>query len=157
MDQTWQGDMDRRSGSDRRHKGISALRSLLIYRRRRNLRRESDRRGLALLDYYHPSLFLSIILVLVLSVIDAFLTLYLMDHGAIELNPVMAFFIELGSLPFILAKYCLTAFSVLIVVIFNYYFFRHLRIFTRNLLHLFTLGFSLVIVWEIVLTFRNVL
>ena len=157
MDQVWQGDMDRRSVSDRRRKGIAALKSLLTYRRRRNLRRASDRRRLALLDYYHPSLLLSIILVLVLSAIDALLTLFLMDYGAVELNPVMAFFIELGSLPFLIVKYTLTAFSVCIVVIFHYVFLRHLKIFTRDLLHFFSLGFGLVIVWELVLAFRYVL
>lgn len=110
-----------------------------------------------MLDYYHPALLLSIILVLVLSGVDALLTLFLMDYGAVELNPVMAFFIELGSLHFVLAKYSLTAFSVFIVVIFNYYFFRHLKIFTRDLLHFFSLGFAVVIIWELVLTFRYVL
>lgn len=156
MDQTWQGDIDRRSDSDRRRKGIPALKPLLTYRRRRNLRRASDRRGLALLDYYHPSLLIPIILILVLSVVDALLTLFLMDNGAVELNPVMAFFIELGSLPFLMAKYTLTAFSVCTVVVFNYYFLRHLKMFARNLLHLFTLGFGFVIVWELVLAFRYV-
>jgi hypothetical protein len=75
----------------------------------------------------------------------------------VELNPVMAFFIEMGSMPFLAAKYSLTAFSVLTVVIFNYFFIRHLKIVTRNLLHFFTLGFALVIIWELVLTFRYVL
>ena len=157
MDQVWQGEWDRRSDSDRRCKGIAALKSLLTYRRRRTLRRASDRRGLVLLDYYHPSLLISIILVLVLSAIDALLTLFLMEHGAVELNPVMAFFIELGNLPFVIVKYTLTAFSVCIVVILNYFFFQHLKIFTRGLLHFFALGFALVIVWELVLTFRYVL
>lgn len=109
------------------------------------------------MDYYHPPLLISITLILLLSVADAFLTLFLMDHGAIELNPFMAFFIELGSLPFLMVKYILTAFSVITVVICNYVFFRYLKIFTRDLLHLFTLAFSLVIVWEIILTFRYVL
>ena len=71
-----------------------------------------------------------------------------------EWNKVLA--VNLTA-PFLMAKYTLTAFSVFTVVIFNYYFFRHLRIFTRNLLHFFTLGFALVIVWELVLAFRYVL
>jgi len=157
MDQVWQGAMDRRSDSDRRRRGLPSLKSLMMYRRRRYLRRESDRRGLALLDYYHPPLLISIILVLVLSVIDAMLTLMLMDHGAVELNPVMAFFIELGSVPFFVFKYCLTAFSVCIVVVFNYYFFRHLKIYTGYLLQFFSLCFAAVIIWELFLTFRYVL
>ena len=158
MDQAWQGDKDHRSGLDRRRKGgFASLKALFVYRRRRTLRRASDRRGLVLMDYYHPPLLISIVLILVLSVVDAFLTLFLMEHGAIELNPVMAFFIELGSLPFLMAKYSLTAFSVITVVLFNYVFFSYLKIFTRDLLHLFTLCFSLVIVWELVLTFRYVL
>ena len=96
MDQVWQGDKDRRSASDRRRNGIPSFKSFFIYRRRSELRRASDRRRLILLDCYHASLLFPIILVLVLSVVDALLTLFLMSNGAVELNPVMAFFIELG-------------------------------------------------------------
>ena len=156
MDLLWQGDMDRRRNSNRRRKRMPTLQSLFTFRRRRHLRRASDRRSFVLLDYYHPPLMVSVVLVLVLSVIDALLTLFLMAHGAVELNPVMGFFLKFGTVPFILAKYSLTAASVITIVVLNYFFIRHLKLVTRNLLHFFAAGFALVIVWELVLTFRYV-
>jgi hypothetical protein len=148
--------LDRRTGRDRRQRRWPTLKSLFANRRRRSVRRKMDRRRLVILDYYHPPLMISILLILVLSIADAVLTLFLLDHGAVELNPVMAYFIQLGKGMFILAKYLFTAASVLIVVLLNYILIRHLNIFTRNLLHFFAGAFALVIAWELFLTFRFV-
>ena len=98
----------------------------------------------------------SVIIVLLLSIGDAMMTLFLIDHGAIELNPVMAFFLSFGAVPFFTAKYLFTSMSVVTIVVLNYVFIRHLRIVTRDLLHYFALGFTLVIVWEFVLTVRYI-
>ena len=157
MDQDWQEHMDRRHGPDRRRRWVQSLKSLLIYRRRRYLRRKTDRRGRKLFDYYHPSLLPFIAAVLLFSVVDALLTLYSIGHGAVALNPMMAFFIERGDLFFIAAKYTATALSVFTVVLVNYFFIKHHNIYARHLLLFFAMGFSIVIVWELVLAFRFVL
>ena len=78
--------LDRRTGRDRRQRRWPTLKSLFANRRRRSVRRKMDRRRLVILDYYHPPLMISILLILVLSIADAVLTLFLLDHGAVELN-----------------------------------------------------------------------
>jgi len=37
------------------------------------------------------------ILILMLSIIDGFMTLHHLDHGAHEINPIMSFCLELGQ------------------------------------------------------------
>ena len=147
---------ERRQRRDRRKSRLPTLQSLFANRRRRTIRRESDRRGLVLLDHYGRSVLVPAFAVVALSLADALLTLYLLGKGAMELNPVMNFFLKLGPAHFLLAKYCLTAFSVLIIVLLNYVFIRRLRLHVRSLLVFFAGGFLLVICWEVFLVIRHV-
>jgi hypothetical protein len=148
---------DRRSGGDRRRRRMSDLRWLFRMGRRRGVRRGSDRLGLHFMDYYSPRIFYVLVLVLLLSVADAFLTLWLMDNGAVELNPVMAYFLAVGDDAFLAAKYFLTSLSVIIAVVLHYAFLRHFGVHLKLLLHLFAGCFAAVVVWEIFLAVRYVL
>ncbi len=147
---------ERRGRQDRRKSRLPALKSLFGNRRRRQVRRQSDRRGLVLLDHYGGSVIVPAFAVLGLSLADALLTLFLLSHGAMELNPVMDFFLRLGPTPFLLAKYSITAFSVLIIILLNYVFIHRLKLHVRDLLGFFAGGFALVIGWEIFLVVRYV-
>jgi len=82
---------------------------------------------------------------------------FLLDHGAVELNPVMAYFLEKGRLSFIVVKYLLTAGALLIVVMLNYAFIPFLNLCMRDLLSLFSALFAAVIGWQIFLVIRYVL
>lgn len=93
-------------------------------------------------------------LVLALSLTDAWFTLVLIDHGAIELNPVMDFYLQKGASTFVGVKYMLTAASVIIIVAFNYVFIPHFKLFIRDLLKLFAGGFAAVVSWELFLMAR---
>lgn len=148
---------DRRSGRDRRKTGFPSLRNLLTYRRRRGLRRKEDRQRIVLFDHYSRPIVLMVLVIMVLSTLDAFFTLFLLNHGAVELNPVMAYFLEISSSAFMLVKYTLTAISVLIILVLNYTFVRHLNLHTRALLNYFAGLFAMVIVWELFLMARYVL
>jgi len=55
--------------------------------------------------------------IIFLSLLDALLTLYLIEEGSNELNPVMDYFLNKGPLIFTLAKYLLTSVAVVIFVI----------------------------------------
>ena len=152
----YDGFVERRSGRDRRQKRLPSLKEMMLYRRRRQPRRQEDRRKFVLLDQYGTSIGMACIVVLLLSVTDAFLTLFLLSHGAVELNPVMAYFIEINAYAFVSAKYILTTASVLIVLMLNYVFMRKLRLHARHLLHYFALIFALIVVWELYLVMRIV-
>ncbi len=149
--------LDRRSGRDRRRNMLPGLRYMWGQGRRLNLRRKSDRSRPAILDRYTEGMFAGIIGVLSLSLLDAALTLLLINNGAVELNPVMAYFLSHGQVAFIGAKYLFTSASVLLVLLCSHVFIKRPGIYLRSLLNLFMGCFALVIVWELILMYRYVL
>ena len=54
--------------------------------------------------------------ILVMSVLDAFFTLRVLDLGATEANPVMAYLIERGDWAFLMGKLMLTAGGVYLLI-----------------------------------------
>ena len=109
------------------------------------MRRKADQRKLHTLDHYPPGLFYVLIAVLVLSVVDALLTLWLIDHGAFEVNPVMAYYLELGPNIFMAVKYFLTVSVVLIGVLLNYAYVRFVRFKFGQILNVFAGCFAMVV------------
>jgi hypothetical protein len=147
---------DRRSGNDRRDRKRFNIRELFIYGRRENIRRQEDLREIFHVDRYSTALFGAIVAILFLSVMDAFLTLFLIDHGAVEINPLMAYYLNIGPLTFIVVKYLLTSLSVFILLMFRNVFFAGIG---RNIIFLFTfiIGiFISVVTWQLFLTYRIV-
>jgi hypothetical protein len=54
------------------------------------LRREDDKRRFSLVDRLHSHMMRSFALLMCLSISDGFLTLYLVDNGMYEVDPLMA-------------------------------------------------------------------
>jgi hypothetical protein len=75
------------------------------------------------------------------------------QRGAKELNPVMAFFLEHGTSTFIVAKYILTSVGVLILLIFKNVFLTRLKIYTHSLFPCVIFVFITVIAWELFLIY----
>lgn len=99
---------DRRALPDRRQQKIRALLIGSVRPRRRRIRRRGST-AITALDWHPPKWFAVALLILTLSLIDSLLTLVLLDHGAIEINPVMRYFILEGGRVFALVKLGLTA------------------------------------------------
>ncbi len=91
---------EKRRGADRRTNNKARLKYLLFNGRRERLRRDEDRGKVFFFDRYNQKLFLAITVILLLSILDALLTLIVIARGATELNPVMAYFLEYGALTF---------------------------------------------------------
>ena len=83
--------------------------------RRRDTRRDDEDAPLYT-DWHHPWLFFLATGTMLLSCMDAFFTLQLLDRGAIEINPVMAAMIGQGTLAFAATKMLLTGLGILILV-----------------------------------------
>ncbi len=142
---------DRRSGNDRRDRSKRGVRFLLFGGRRVNYRRHADRQRMLYVDWYHQSLFGTIVLILLLSVMDALLTIVLINHGATEINPIMAFYLEMGPYTFLFVKYGLTCAGLLILVLCNNFFLRSIRVHAGALLYLVLVAFIGVVSWQIFL------
>jgi len=142
---------DRRSGKDRRSNDVPSAKSLFIYRSRKKVRRKDDKYKMSYLDQYGSGIFIAIVLLLFFSIIDAFLTLFLIDHGASEINPIMAYFLKFGPFTFLSFKYFFTSYSILVLLIFSNFFIRKLKIYTRSLFSYAVGMFLIVIGWELFL------
>jgi hypothetical protein len=142
---------ERRRGTDRRHTKKAQFKYFLVNGRREQARREEDRAKAYFFDRYNHRIFAAITAILLLSIFDAFLTLVLIEKGSSELNPVMAYFLEHGPLPFIIAKYILTSFGVIALLFCKNVFLSPVNMYTRSLFSYVIVTFSAVILWQLFL------
>jgi len=108
--------LDRRGAHDRRQQKFRALLFGSVRPRRRYARRQ-DSTAVTALDWHPSKWFAVALLILTLSLIDSLLTLVLLDHGAIELNPVMRFFILEGGRVFALIKLGMTGGCITLLIL----------------------------------------
>ena len=146
-----------RSGKDRRQHRIPKLKYLLFGGKRENARRAADKSKIHFFDRYNTRLFAAIMFILFLSILDALLTLYLIDNGSNELNPVMAYFLKFGPMTFVIAKYMLTSAGVVILLICKNVFLTKANIYTHSIFSYVIVVFSTVVVWQIYLILFNVI
>jgi len=86
---------------------------------------------------------------MLMSCLDAFFTLQLLDRGAIEINPVMASVIGHSALRFAISKMALTGFGILaLVFLAKSKFFNRLR--TGLILTFFFSIYAVLICYEFV-------
>ncbi|MFQ5627779.1 MAG: DUF5658 family protein [bacterium] len=142
---------NKRSGQDRRKQYILKH---LLNGRRAGPRRIIDRKNAYYVDRYGRKSLTFLAIVVLLSVTDAFFTLYLVKNGAAEINPVMAFFLYRGPLVFFVIKYFLTSVSVLLLLINKNVFLFKTKYRAEHLFWIIIVLFVLVIFWEIYLVFQ---
>ncbi len=145
--------VEKRSGKDRRSQQFPKLKYLLFSGRRAKARRREDLHHTFYFDRYSSSLFAAIVAILLLSVLDALLTLHLIGKGSTELNPVMSYFLKFGPFVFMGAKYFLTCFGVLILLLFRNVLLKRSITHTQHLFSYIIAAFTTVIVWELYLIF----
>lgn len=107
---------ERRAVPDRRQQRFRALLVGSFRARRRHARRRGST-AVTALDWHPPKWFAVALLILTLSLIDSLLTLVLLDHGAIEINPLMRYFILEGGRVFALVKLGLTAGCITLLIV----------------------------------------
>ncbi len=116
--------------------------------RRRDTRRDDEDAPLYT-DWHHPWLFFLATGTMILSCMDAFFTLQLLDRGAIEINPIMAIMIGQGTLAFAATKMLLTGLGILVLV-----FLSQTRMFnlmrTGLVLTLFFSGYACLVCYEFI-------
>jgi hypothetical protein len=144
---------EKRSGKDRRTHQFPKLRYLFFAGKRSHVRRQEDWHRAFYFDRYSSNIFAAIVAILLLSVLDALLTLYLIEHGSTELNPVMAYFLEKGPFIFMGAKYFLTCMGVIILLLFRNALRKRSITHTRHLFSYIIGTFTTIIAWELYLIF----
>lgn len=136
---------ERRSGADRRRLTPWTIVRGGVTPRRRGGRRDGERD--TLIDWHEPHLLALSLVILLLSVADAFMTLTLLMHGAEEANPVLAWVLTHEPELFALVKMTLTGGGVVVLVAL-----ARARVFNRvrvsSILHWCVAGYVALIGYE---------
>lgn len=139
---------NKRSGLDRRKRKIPRLKYLLFGGQRKRIRRSEDKQQMIILDNYSPRLLTFVLIILTLSLADGFFTLHVTGHGAVEANPVMAYFLDLSPWAFMSVKYLLTCLSVICFLILNNLYIKSLNIRVVKLFPAVIVVFLVVVFWQ---------
>ena len=91
----------------------------MLLGRRRSIRRKKDRKTHIYVDVYGHYLLLSLLLIILLSVLDAYFTIFHVEKGAREINPLMDFLLGYGNTSFFIIKYILTALGLMLLCIYK--------------------------------------
>ncbi|MBC8551506.1 MAG: hypothetical protein H8D23_17815 [Candidatus Brocadiales bacterium] len=140
------------SAARRQDEGLPGL-WYLFFGRRKGMRRHEDNQESYFLDHYSLRIFSIIIGIILLSLTDALLTLYLIRNGAAEINPIMEHFLRYGPLPFLAAKYLLTTASIVLLLIYKNVHIFGTKIRAKYLFIIILLVFASVVLWELFLIF----
>lgn len=108
--------IERRTSNERRRSVFRALWHGNFARRRHAPRRSAERLA-PVTDWFHPQWLAVGLIVLLLSVADAFLTLTLISHGASEVNPFMEPLVRGSGHGFAFWKIGLTASGVVVLIL----------------------------------------
>lgn len=136
---------DRRRSLERRSLSLRTFLQGSITPRRRDNRRGSEYEGL--LDWHEPHLMFLAVMILLLSVTDAFLTLKLISVGGEEVNPVMAYLLMQTPALFAAVKMTLTGVGIVVLVaLARARVFRVIRI--SNIIHWCMIGYVVLICYE---------
>jgi hypothetical protein len=128
---------DRRILKDRRRKPTRPFSKYMLFGDRQTIRRWSDRKTHLYVDRYGHGLLIILLVLMSLSVLDAYSTIFLVERGGQEINPLMKVLMEYGYMCFFVVKYVLTALAVFILCICKNHFL--MRLGTVSILFLYSM------------------
>jgi len=108
-------------------------------------------RGLSSTRSHEPRVFAAALFIISLSIVDACLTLELVDRGAEELNPIMAYYLQQSPLIFFAVKYFLTCAAIIMILHIGEFCIFGNRLGGEVLFAFFILVLALVVQWQLVL------
>ncbi len=107
---------DRRKAPDRRHEPTRLLSRYVFFGNRRVSRRATDAQKNYYVDRYSARAYGAVVAILLLCAADAAFTIYHLNRGATEVNPIMNFALSFGTLHFLIIKYVLTVAGLFVLL-----------------------------------------
>jgi hypothetical protein len=137
---------DQRS-DNRRQTSAMTLAGAIRHQRRRTHRRDNDHVN-NYIDWYGHWPFAATLIITLLCFADAFLTIVLLNNGAVELNILMDWLIQRDVHTFTVVKMTVTGLALIVLVMhFNFRIYRFIAV--RYLIYALVPMYSLLIAHEI--------
>jgi hypothetical protein len=151
-----QPDAEKRARPDRRQKPTSPWWAFPPAGRRMRNRRADEHRRPYFVDRFPPAMLIFVLMLSIASMIDAILTIHLLEAGGDEINPFMDRLLEHGILPFLLVKYVLTVGGLPLLLIFKNYYLFGTRVRVGYLIPLAVAMYVVLIGYQLVLMHKYV-
>lgn len=112
---------------------------------------EAEMQRACVAETHSPKTLALILLIVLLSITDAYLTLDLINQGAVELNPIMAYYLNHGELAFFGMKYLLTCASIIVILIIKDFYLFSTKVQGKFLFAFHLIVLTSVVQWELYL------
>ncbi len=142
---------EKRSQSDRRQRPTGVRGGFPPAGNRMRSRRADEHRNPYFVDRYTALMFAVVLMLIIASIVDAVLTIRLIEAGGSEINPLMGHLLSYGTLPFLLGKYLLTVVGLPLLVIFKNHYLFHTRFRVGYLIPALVLLYAVLISYQLVL------
>jgi hypothetical protein len=142
--------------SDRRQQPTGPWSALPPAGQRVDNRRACERRLPYFVDRFSPAMFVVILCLIIASLVDAVLTIQLLDAGADEINPLLNNVLDHGILTFLWVKYLLTVGGLPVLLIFKNYYLFGTRLRVGYLIPIAVVLYALLIGYQLALMHRYV-
>ncbi len=137
----------RRDLPDRRRQPTPPISYYTFRGRRQGNRRSGDAQRNYYIDRFHPKVVAGALLIMLLSMLDAIFSLYHINQGAIEINPLLNLCLSQGQGCFLVAKFLMTSVCLLCLVLHQNFF----RI--TSVLSSLTIVYGVVLIYQVTLAF----
>ena len=145
---------ENREAKDRRKQPTSPWAAFRRGGRRLRNRRDEEHRLPYFVDRFPARVFVLIVLLLIATLADGMITIYLLDAGSEEINPLMEFLLREGVWAFLLGKYLLTVVGLPFLLIFKNHYLFSTRFRVGYLLPLFIALYLVLLAYQISLCYR---
>lgn len=132
---------------DRRQNTFRTVLHSAYRKRRHGPRRGPESADPHYVDVHQPKEFYIVVAAIILSVLDCFFTLILIQHGSEELNPFMDYFLKIDTTLFFVVKFVITSASLLFLIL-------HKKFKLFNLMSGYHLLLSCLILYSILISYE---
>jgi hypothetical protein len=146
-----QSDGERREQSDRRCEPTSPWGAFPLAGRRTRNRRAHEHQQPYFIDRFPPSMLMCVLMLILASLLDAALTLYVVYGGGSEINPLMSYLLSHSASVFVVGKYVLTVVGLPVLLIFQNHYLFNTRVRVGHLIPVGVALYAVLIGYQIML------
>ena len=140
---------NRRIHDRRKQPALFISKHVFIGGQRNTTRRKADKKQYIFVDRYSPQLLVPLLFLLILSILDAYLTLILIKyHGMTEVNPIMASCLACGEISFVVQKFLITIISIFIFCLCSNFLIAKLSLASSIIIYLVVISYELNVIYK---------